>query len=83
MRATVIKLGDSYAIQIPAAIVQEMNLKEGTPVEIAASPTGLRVTPVQQRFSLEELVAQMRPENQHDEYFLDKPVGAEIVEWRD
>jgi antitoxin component of MazEF toxin-antitoxin module len=83
MRTALFKFEDSYAIQIPAAIAQELNLEAGTPVEIATSPTGLTVTLVRRRFTLEELVAQMRPENQPDEYFSDRPVGEEIVDWRE
>lgn len=39
------------------------------------------VTPGKPRFTLAELVAGMRPDNQHEEQFADRPVGAERVEW--
>lgn len=34
-----------------------------------------------QRYTLEELVAGMTPDNQHEEQFPGPPVGAERVEW--
>lgn len=39
------------------------------------------VTPRKPSFTLDELVAGMRPDNQHEEQFADRPVGAERVEW--
>ncbi|WP_298324496.1 hypothetical protein [Asticcacaulis sp.] len=34
-----------------------------------------------QRYTLEELVAGMTPDNQHEEQFPGPPVGAERIEW--
>lgn len=33
------------------------------------------------RYTLEELVAGMTPDNQHEEQFPGPPVGAERIEW--
>ncbi|HYE50445.1 MAG TPA: AbrB/MazE/SpoVT family DNA-binding domain-containing protein [Azospirillaceae bacterium] len=79
MRTEVSKWGNSLAIRLPRPIADELNLKEGTAVEIEASPEGLTVRPVVPRYSLDELLAGITPDNLPDETFDDPPRGAEMI----
>lgn len=52
-----------------------------TTVTTSDSEQVTSVTPGKPRYTLDELVARMRPDNQPEEQFDDRPVGAERVEW--
>lgn len=83
MQTALAKWGNSYAIRVPANVAKELNLEVGAPLNMEVGASGLMITVAKPRYTLDELVAQMRPECQHEEYFADRPVGAEVVEWRE
>ncbi|THD42431.1 MAG: AbrB/MazE/SpoVT family DNA-binding domain-containing protein [Bradyrhizobium sp.] len=56
MRTTIAKWGNSLALRIPAAVVEQTKLGEGATVEIAADGVGFRVTPSPPRYTLAELM---------------------------
>jgi len=68
MVATVAKWGNSLAVRIPQHILKEMQLTEGTEVDLVVVDGNLVIKPrSQKRYSLEELVAGITPENLHSE----------------
>ena len=77
MRARVSRWGNSLAIRIPAAVTQEVQLDNGSMVELSVEQGRLLVTPVRQAYRLEDLVGGITDENRHDETDWGAPVGNE------
>ncbi|OAB59377.1 MazF family transcriptional regulator [Phormidium willei BDU 130791] len=68
MVATVAKWGNSLALRIPQHILQEIELVEGAEVDLVVIDGNLVVKPrSRQRYSLDELVNAITPENLHSE----------------
>lgn len=68
MVATVAKWGNSLALRIPQHILQEIELVEGAKVDLVVIDGNLVVKPrSRQRYSLDELVDGITPENLHSE----------------
>src|SRR5260370_11105315 len=64
--------GNSLAVRIPAALAQEVGAREGKPAEITVENGALILKPIarqkkRRRYTLEELVAGITPENRHPE----------------
>ena len=79
MLATVSKWGNSRALRIHKDIALEAGLDFGAKVELRVVNGELHVVPVKKsKFTLEELVAQITPENRHEEIDWGPPVGKEI-----
>ena len=79
MLATVSKWGNSRALRIPKELALEAGLDFGGKVELILEDGQLRIVPVAApRYTLEELVAQITPENRHDEWDTGPPVGKEV-----
>ena len=78
MVAMVAKWGNSLALRIPQYIVKEIQITEGTEVELVVLDGNLVVKPkFRRRYSLEELVAGITPENLHSEVESSVAVGNE------
>ena len=79
MRAKVQKWGNSLAVRIPRSLAVEAGLSTESPVELVLVEGRLVVEPVVEEVpSLEELVAQITPENRHEEFDWGPPVGKEV-----
>lgn len=79
MAASVTKWGNSLAIRIPQYIAKELSLAEGTEVELSVLDGSLVINPKKpQKYTLEELVEQITPENCHAEVDTGEAVGKEI-----
>ncbi len=79
MLATVSKWGNSRALRIPKELALEAGLDFGSKVEIVLEDGGLRLISVKEpRYTLEELVAQITPENRHEAVDWGPPVGKEV-----
>ncbi len=79
MLVKVQKWGNSLAVRIPKALAEEAGLEVGNEVELRAVDGQLRVAPTQEpRYTLEELVSQITPENRHGEIDWGPPVGNEV-----
>jgi antitoxin MazE len=75
----VTKWGNSLGLRVPKEVAARAGLTEGTRVEIEGFPDGrVVVTPSRRRFTLEELLAGMDPNNQHP-LEDDGPVGKELL----
>ena len=79
MKTRIQKWGNSLALRIPRPSAEESNLHEGSAVDVTARNGKLVVVPLHEpRFTLEELVEQITPQNRHAEIESGEPVGSEI-----
>ena len=76
MTTTISRWGNSLGLRIPKAALQEAHLVEGDQVRVSVEEGRLTIRRAQ-RLDLAELVAQITPENRHDE-FEATTVGAEV-----
>ena len=79
MVATIAKWGNSLAIRIPQNLAKEINLAEGSEVKLVLIDGKLTIEPiVRRRYSLEELIEAMTPENVHTQIDTGVAVGNEV-----
>ena len=73
------KWGNSLGIRIPKDIAEALSLAEETEVKLIPSGNRLIIEPIkpQKKYSLNELLQDMKPENVHDEIEWGKPEGQE------
>jgi antitoxin MazE len=68
MSTTVQKWGNSLGIRIPSQIAEKIAVSQGSEVDLIVSDDHtLIVKPRKKKPTLEELLAQCKPENRHDE----------------
>jgi len=77
-RAQIVGWGNSQALRIPRAMLDALNIREGDEVELVIEDGRLNVRPISPKLTLESLVAQITPENCHEELDWGKPVGNEV-----
>ena len=78
MRLQVGKWGNSLAIRIPKAMAEAVSLAEGQDVELDVEGNHLLIKPVGKKYSLDELLASVTPDNIHQETDWGSPVGKEV-----
>ncbi|MBE9124036.1 AbrB/MazE/SpoVT family DNA-binding domain-containing protein [Tychonema sp. LEGE 07199] len=79
MVATIAKWGNSLAIRIPQNLAKEINLAEGSQVQLVLIDGKLTIEPItRRRYSLEELIEAITPENVHTEVDTGVAVGNEV-----
>ncbi len=79
MVATVAKWGNSLAVRIPQHVVKEIQLTEGAEVDLVVIDGNLVIKPrPRRRYSLDELIAAITPENLHSEVESGAAVGNEV-----
>lgn len=79
MRTRVQKWGNSLALRIPKAFALEVGLEKDGEVELSVEGGRLVVVPpVAPLYTLDELLAGVRPSNLHAETDWGPPVGKEI-----
>jgi antitoxin MazE len=64
MRARVSRWGNILAIRLPKAAVASLHVSEGEPVDLVIQGDTLMIRAERPRYTLEELVAAMRPEDE-------------------
>jgi len=79
MTATIQKWGNSLALRIPLAIAKQIHVKEGDPVLLKVSASGLTVKPAPKKLSLDELLSKVTPENLHPATDWGADVGKEVI----
>lgn len=80
MNATVQKWGNSLALRIPSALAKELNLRQGSPVDVAVEEGRIVVKPSKERkLSLAKLLKGVTKENRHAEADWGAPMGREIL----
>ena len=80
VNAQVTKWGNSLAIRIPKTVATEAGFSEGDRIEFNVQKNG-RITlqrTKRRRFTLEELIASIDPDNCHGETDWGPPVGKEV-----
>jgi antitoxin MazE len=81
MRARISRWGNSLAIRLPKAAVASLRVREGEPVDLVIEGQTLMIRAGRPRYTLEELVAAMRPEDEPE--ILDDvnapPLGDELL----
>ena len=77
----IVKRGKRLAVRIPKALAEQARLQEGDAVSIEALNGRVELRRAGRIPSLEELVAQISPDNRHGETDWGHDVGKEIVEW--
>jgi len=78
MQTQIGKWGNSLAVRIPGAYAKDLHLKEGMDLEVSLVEGQLVLRPVRKQFTLEELLAQITPENIHGEWDTGPAVGKEV-----
>ena len=79
MVSTVAKWGNSLAVRIPQNVAKELDLAEGIEIQISAIEGTVVIKPKnRKRYSLDELVQGITPENIHGEIDSGIAVGNEI-----
>jgi antitoxin MazE len=79
MTATIQKWGNSLALRIPLAVAKQIHVQEGDAVTLKVGPAGLTVKPAPKSPSLDDLLAQVTPENLHAATEWGTDVGREIL----
>jgi len=77
MNTQVGKWGDSLAVRIPSALAEELELEEGMDLEVTCVHGGLLLCPRKHAYTLDELLAQVKPENIHGETDWGPALGGE------
>ena len=78
----VVKWGNSLAVRIPKLTAEEAGVGEGDSISIDVAEGCIRLRPCQPKApTLEELVAQITPENRYGETKWGPPRGKEKVDW--
>lgn len=76
------KWGNSYAVRIPKNLVQDINLTQGSEIEIKYYNQSLVIRPKKQKeYSLKELIKGIAPKNRHKLIFDGPDVGKEKIIW--
>lgn len=70
------KWGNSLAIRIPKAFLEQAKLREGMPVEIYMKGDSIVLSPVE--FTLQELLKNIKPSNLHRSIDTGRPTGREV-----
>ncbi|WP_240415626.1 AbrB/MazE/SpoVT family DNA-binding domain-containing protein [Paenibacillus periandrae] len=77
MNMKVQKWGNSLGIRIPGPFAEQLNITEGSEVELFLLDKELIIRPTRQKLKLEDLLAGVTPENRHHEIDFGKPKGNE------
>ncbi len=78
MRTRVQKWGNSLALRIPKSFAIEAGIQRETPVEVTLTDGKVVITPINKpELTLEQLLAQITPENVHHEVDTGAVVGNE------
>lgn len=78
VRTQIVSWGNSQALRIPKALLDELQIKEGDEVEMLIENGRLTLQPVNPKLTLQSLVAAITPENRHGEIDWGNPVGNEV-----
>ena len=83
MKVAFQKWGNSLALRVPKAVAQEIGASDGKAAEMSVRDGKLVIEVTKpkrrkRRFTLDELVAGITPENRHEEIDRGPPVGNEV-----
>lgn len=72
------KWGNSLGIRIPSSFAEQLNIIEGSEVDLLLLGGEIVVRPARQKATLAELLSGITPENRHKEIDFGKPEGNEF-----
>ncbi|GAA6618066.1 AbrB/MazE/SpoVT family DNA-binding domain-containing protein [Scytonema sp. NUACC26] len=79
MSTVISRWGNSLAIRIPKAVADRIQVEEGTHVSISISGDSIVITPQKRKkYTLDQLLEGMTPDNFHPEIDTGSAVGNEI-----
>lgn len=78
MSTAIQKWGNSLGIRIPQSIAKEYGFNHGSKVEILKTEEGIVIRLAEPIPTLEKLMAQITPTNQHEEIDFGRAEGEEI-----
>jgi len=77
-KAQIARWGNSLAVRIPKTVADEAGFREGDVLVLNAKAGSIAITAAERPLTLDEIVAQITPENLHREVNWGDPVGAEV-----
>lgn len=79
MNATVQKWGNSLALRIPSSVAKDVDLRQGSPVELVVDNGRIIIKSARKRKPvLSELLKSVTKDNRHSEITWGGPAGREI-----
>lgn len=78
MKTKISKWGNSVALRIPKSFAQQVNLQEGTPVDLKIEKDQLVISPQKQKPDLKSLLSEVNEDNLHEEIDFGEPEGKEV-----
>ena len=78
MRTQIAKWGNSLAVRLPRTVAEAAGLREGATVDLDVVDGVVRLASARPHYTLDELLAGITPENQHDS-FETRPRGEELL----
>jgi len=78
MKVQIQKWGNSLALRIPKSFAVETHIEEGSTVDMTVSKNGILMKPARPQMTLEDLLAEITPDNLHSEVDFGKSVGNEV-----
>lgn len=78
MEARVRKWGNSLGIRVPLSLAKDVGLTQDCLITLEVSDGQLIVRPKPRKYTLDELLAKVTPDNIHPETDWGKPVGKEV-----
>lgn len=79
MTTTAQKWGGSIGVRIPQRIAKKYGVVNGSSIKVTEDGEKIILKPVNDKPTLEELVAKCSPENAHEEIDFGGPVGRELI----
>jgi antitoxin MazE len=73
----VIKWGESLGVRLPQKIMEQLGWEEGEKVMLSTDGNRLILAPNKPKYSLNELLKEAKPEQQHDEIDWGEIIGEE------
>jgi len=79
--ATIQKWGNSLAVRIPAGLATQVDLHEGTPVDVVADQGTIVLIPrFTKKYHLDDLLQNCKPSQLHGEVDWGEDLGREVLD---
>ncbi len=78
MKSKVQKWGNSLAIRIPKSFANEIDLFQGTEVDLVLFDNKIQIEPAKKKMSLDDLLSKVTDDNIHKEIDTGLPIGKEV-----
>ena len=81
MKLKLFKSGNSLATRIPLNIANELDIKEGSLLDVSYSKSGITLKPIRKKkYQLDDLLSKINKSNLHTEISTHSNVGSEIID---